>query len=174
MEELVRLAQQGNQEALSQLLEQYEPLMMTFAKKRYVDNNFEDTLQESRIAFMLAIRQYDPRFGVYFGYFVKQRIWQHLSSLSKKGQKWQEVSFFEGWKGEGEIILIDHVDLDFSIWKEQLECLLSEREQQLFELHWIQGFAISEIADHFQISINTVKTWKKRAMKKLRNALVTP
>jgi len=172
MEEIIRLAQQGNQEALSRLLKQYEPLMITFAKKRYVENSYEDTLQESRIAFILALRQYDVHFGVYFGYYVKQRIWQHLSSL-KKGQKRYDISFICNDKLEEQGILTDHVDFEFSIWKKELERILSTREQQLFELHWIQGFTISEIANEFQISINTVKTWKKRALKKLRKVLVT-
>ena len=173
MEEFVRQAQQGEQQALAILLESYQPLLISFANKRYVQNSFDDTLQEGRLAFIQAIKQYDPSYGVYFGHFIKQRIWQHLSSLLKKEKKWQDVSLFEGWQGEGQSILIDEVDLEFAVWKEQLQVLLSEREKQLFELHWIQGFSITEIADQFQISVNTAKTWKKRAVKKLKPILVT-
>ncbi|MFV9510225.1 RNA polymerase sigma factor [Tepidibacillus sp. LV47] len=173
VEELVNKAQQGDRESLSILLEKYHPLLVTFANKRYIYNSFEDTLQEARLAFILAVKQYDPSYGVFFGHYMKQKIWQHLSSLLKKEQKWQEASLFEGWQGEGHRILVDHVDLDFTVWKEQLESLLSEREKQFLELHWIQGYTIAEIADRFQVSVNTAKTWKKRAIKKLRTALIT-
>ncbi|TCS81252.1 RNA polymerase sigma factor [Tepidibacillus fermentans] len=171
MEEIVRQAQQGDQNALAILLKKYHPLIVTFANKRYIHNNFEDTLQEARLAFILAVKYYDPSYGVFFGHYIKQRIWQHLFSLMKKEQKWNHVIFFEGWQGEGHRILVDHIDLEFTIWKEQLASLLSEREKQLFELHWIQGYSISEIADRYKISINTVKTWKKRAVKKLAKFL---
>jgi len=167
MEDLIGNAQQGDVAAMEAILHRYRPLLLTFARKKYVDNSFEDTYQEAVIAAIKAISDYDPKYGVYFGTFLKNRIWQHLYSILRKQQK-HHLSFIPI---DPQRIEYEHPqqpflpDLDTPILLEQLNQLLSERERTTLYLS-IQGFSPQEIASLLQVSINTVKTYRKRIQKK--------
>ncbi|KXG43938.1 sigma-70 family RNA polymerase sigma factor [Tepidibacillus infernus] len=174
MNKKIEQAQQGNQQAMEELIQQYQPLLISFAKRKYVNHSFEETLQEGQLAFIIAVQHFDPTYGIFFGSFAKQRIWRHLTSLLRKEKKWQETILVDGWKEDYNAILSTTEDLDFRIWKEQAESILSEKEKQFFDLFWIKGFTVAEIAEQMNVSTNTVKTWKKRAIKKLREDLLSP
>ena len=168
MEDLIGKAQQGDIAAMEAILHQYKPLLLSFAKKRYVDNNFEDTYQEAVIAAIKAITDYNSNYGVYFGVFLKKRIWQHLYHLLQRQTK-SDLSF---------ILLdpekVEHphltflMDLETPIWLEQLDQILSERERTTLYLS-IQGFSTQEIANQLHVSMNTIKTYRKRIQKKGRS-----
>jgi len=168
----IEKAQQGDKTAMQLLIDQYQPLIISFAKKKYVSNQFEETYQEAVYAFIMAVKEYDAEYGVYFGTYIKQRIWRYLSSKSRKNNKWNQVIFVGEWKEDFNSLLSETIDMDFVVWQEQLANVLSEREQQFVQLVLIDGYTPKEVADRLGVSTSTVKTWRKRALKKLQISLL--
>ena len=167
MEDLIGKAQQGDIAAMEAILHQYRPLLITFAKKKYVDNSFEDTYQEAVIATIKAITEYDSTYGVYFGTFLKKRIWQHLyHQLQRQKKNAISTLLLDPHRVQHPHLTLQ-MDLDTPLWLEQLEKILSARERTTFYLS-IEGFSTQEIANQLQVSINTVKTFRKRIQKKIK------
>lgn len=178
MEGLCFKARSGDREAMKQLLVQYRPLMVHLAQ-RWPVYGFEDALQEAHVAALEAVHQFDPNVGCYFGSFLKQRIRAHLRTWGRRQVRWSERNMVASAESsrEDSFPIEEWADVQPHVgrlnieWKECLN-VLSPRERLVIEKHVIEGYSVQEIADQESVSRYTVHTWKKRAMKKLRDRVV--
>lgn len=167
MEEWLGLAKQGDRQALEDIVQRYEPLVRSEVK-RFALNDWEEACQQARLAIVEAVFLYDPSYGCYFGTFLKRRVWAALRTWQRKEWRWRrELPLsHEDWEEGGlhEPASTVFADTDWRQWLAGL----SEREQQVIIRSVVEGYSLKELAAMYHVSLETVKTWKKRALKKLR------
>ncbi|MBE6600835.1 MAG: sigma-70 family RNA polymerase sigma factor [Ruminococcaceae bacterium] len=99
---LLSKAQKGDDQAFSELLSMYEPLLLSMAAKYLIEydarEDREDLIQELRVAFFSAVRGYEAeKSEVEFGFFAKICMRNALVSRirSKKGHGVEILSIDE-------------------------------------------------------------------------------
>lgn len=166
-------AQEGDGHALERLVRMYRPLMIRLAR-RWAVCGFDDALQEAHVALLEAVRRYDASYGVYFGAYVRRRIRARLRTWGRREMRWPErhvaASADETDEGDRQPVetWADERPSHSRLWWEAWMQGLSPRERFVIERQFIDGYGLWEIAEQEAVSRHTVHTWKKRAMKKLR------
>jgi len=99
---LIRRAQQGDKDAINQIVEQNTPLVKRIIwhtlKNRYLNTlEFDDLLQEGQSSLLIAIRKFDPsknaKFSTYASYWIRQSIVRRImyedNYLKRPAWTWQ-------------------------------------------------------------------------------------
>lgn len=199
-ETLVFLAQHHNQEAAACLLSQYHGLLAAVARKNQHTLTYEDVYQEACLAFMEAIYSYQSQLGIPFAAYaaakvrgdvrtVLRRVWREEARTVKPSSRYHTTpDAQEAWEAEtrfserctqttgrfsGELDFAASVvnQLLCADWLQQSH--LSSRERTYIEA-MMRGATLQEIAHTMCVSPETVKTWRKRALLKLRNIAFMP
>lgn len=161
-----------------EICNQFQPLLLNVLK-RYGQAPFrEDLLQAGRMGLWEAYCKYDPARGSFPSFaarYVRGRMLQELtrqcrfrdvplSALAREDEKREELPLPDPRSGEA----FDRVELG------ELATLLgrslSPRERIILEEHILAGVPLADLARRYGVSAETVKTWKKRAVKKMRAA----
>ena len=181
-EELVALAQGGDEAALLQLVSQFEPLVLSVAR-RYQDVSLEDAKQHGYLAIIDAIHGYDDSLGVPFAGYARMKVhgdvrttmrkeWRHQGRMVYTRETDDEVESvglaaedkvaFINWREnpDGMVLRTEWLDL-------VKHAKLSPREALSIE-GVLKGLSSTDIAKACNVSVETAKTWRKRAMRKLR------
>nr|MBO2480051.1 hypothetical protein [Bacillota bacterium] len=174
VDERVLAAQQGNKEALADIVRLYEPLVRSIVRR--MNLSWEDACQEGRLAVVEAVYRFDPAVGCYFGTYVKKRVWGALRTWQRREWRWQAERFFAPTDEEEEEKEdwwerwpdADASGWDDTVWLAQLATMLSPRERLVLEKHIVEGQTLRELATAAGVSTETAKTWKRRALQKLR------
>lgn len=90
--ELIKKAQAGNEDAVTQLLTQYRPMMehavsFSFSALRASGWSHEDLMQEAAIALTRAVGAYDAQRGVTFGAYARRCVRNRMTSLVRASRK---------------------------------------------------------------------------------------
>lgn len=118
IEDLVRRAKVGEDDAIQALIEQYKPFVIKSCRKFSIPSyDFEDLVQYSYLSILKSIKLYN--FGkVHFTSYVMTAISNNLGDLLRKNVKqYNEVHHKEGFE-------MDFPDGDFD-----LEMVVEERER---------------------------------------------
>jgi RNA polymerase sigma factor (sigma-70 family) len=172
VDDWVMAVQHGAQEKLTDVVRHYEPLVRSLARRMNI--SWEDACQEGRLAVIEAVYRFDPAKGCYFGAYVKRRVWAALRTLQRREWRWQAESYPSMAREEDEGEWWERLPAgmsecwDDAVWMEQLATLLSAREYLVIARHVIEGQTLGELATAEGVSVETVKTWKRRALQKLR------
>ena len=163
-EEIVRLAQDGDQDATEYILKKYSPLVKKSIRTLYlIGADTEDLSQEGMIGLFKAVRNYESGENASFYTFAKLCIDRQIYSAIKASNRKKHsplnsyISFYT--KGNEEAELIDnleagsssnpeHVILDqenTSRIEELLEVHLSKMEKEILPLY-LEGMPYIEIA----------------------------
>ncbi len=163
-EEIVRLAQDGDQDATEYILKKYSPLVKKSIRTLYlIGADTEDLSQEGMIGLFKAVRNYEFGENASFYTFAKLCIDRQIYSAIKASNRKKHsplnsyISFYT--KGNEEAELIDnleagsssnpeHVILDqenTSRIEELLEVHLSKMEKEILPLY-LEGMPYIEIA----------------------------
>ena len=155
--------------------EQFYPLIHRTLNKYRIRWEREEYMQVGRIALWEAYRNYDPGRGPFAALAVPYVEGRILHAL-KRQYRLPQVPF-SSFQQDDEERAIDWPDplaeqaFNRCEWEELLETLtegLSEREQIVVREHLVQGIPMTELAQRYGVSGDTVKTWKKRALRKMR------
>lgn len=175
---LLIAAKQGDKTALTLLCEEFTPLIRATVRHypgRYKEQ--EDLLQEGFMSFIEAVLTFDDARGVYFAHYAKQRVHQGIYSSVRKTEstlKRHEGSLPDDWEtfitDAGSIGTSSNDALAVAEWHDILACL-SARERQYVTMVLVKGYTMRDVSEYEGVSIETVKTWKKRAVKKLQRAI---
>ncbi len=184
--DLIVLAKNGDEEALTQLIVNYTPLLKkVIAPYKIVGADRDDLLQEATIALIKAVKHFSPDKGQTFSTFLygvaRQRIIDLLRSSKAQSQMAlnRAVSFETLGEKDGTQNKVDPIDedgdaLDISIEKEEKDDLtqliagfLTARERQV-AFEYMDGKSYQEIADTLNISIKTVDNTLAKVRKKMR------
>ncbi|MDA8441126.1 MAG: sigma-70 family RNA polymerase sigma factor [Peptococcaceae bacterium] len=163
--ELVSLAKTGHQEAYTLLIERYEPEIRKIAYKYFLQRaEYDDLIQEGRIAIYRAIQSFDTASGHPFDHFVRMCIKRGLIDTLRSHNRRKHVnlntafSLNNNLSDENEHTYLDRmatgtdpaqtvIDLQEarSIIKD-LTQNLSAMERQVFAYHFVAGYKPHEMA----------------------------
>lgn len=180
---LVSAAQAGCPEAVDALFRMYDGTLRRIAW-RYRGVSFEDALQEARLGLLICIRAYDATRGVDFGAYVWRKVRGDVRSRMRRlwtvaarnvyadapvdgdesgtGSRWDTVA-----AGAGSGVAFDAADVELELTSLLDDAKLSPRERFAIEAG-LMGYSLAELAQSEGVSVETVKTWRKRAFAKLR------
>jgi len=186
MEKQLDAARSGNQDALNWLIQYYEPEVRKIAYKYFLHRaEYEDLLQEGRIAIYKAILSYNPQSGIPFLHFlrmvIKRKIidsirahnrQKHLNlneaySLNNVFSDDREDSFINYLTNNGNpektVIAVDETR---NCVLELMDCL-SDLERKVFQCHFLVGMKQREIAQHLDITSKSLDNAIQRIRRKI-------
>jgi len=186
VEQLVLCAKFGDSEAREQICRDFQPLVEAVAR-RYYGVSFEDACQEGYVALLQAIRFFDPLRGVPFAGFARMKVhgdvrsamrreWTHTERTAHTRMEREGDEGAEGMTPEDKLALRTwraHPDEQYESieWRELLTHAGLTRREAYSIQEGAKGRSSTEIAKEMGVSPETVKTWRKRALRKIRKAL---
>lgn len=183
IKDLVFLAQSGDQEAFSELLKAYDPLITSTVSKFRVegmlDVDSEDLRQEAILAFYSALLSYDPNISeVEFGLYAKVCICNRLVSQVRIIKKHIANSMLAYSDEDLVKYVADDGDPSKSIVEQEAEKSLmklisdnlSDMENRVFEMY-VSGMSAAEMARRLDVSEKSVSNTVYRIRKKLKSVL---
>lgn len=178
--ELVRQAQRGNKQAFEELIHRHQNRVFAVARgilKRHED--VEDISQQVFVKAYFALRKFDQRsaFTTWLYKITVNECWDLLrkrkvrplvyeSDFSEEQSRLYQASQERGVENPDPATRIDA--------KAQVERLLGfldERDRGMLILKEVEGFAIEEIAEIFDLNANTVKVRLFRARQRILSQL---
>ncbi|EPZ45562.1 sigma-70 family RNA polymerase sigma factor [Alicyclobacillus acidoterrestris] len=191
IEEAVMRAQLGEELMCLELLRRFHGLICSVARRYQGTCGFEEVYQEASLSFLVAIQLYNPGRGPFVAYAarkVRGDVRTAMRRLWRITDRRQDVHAFEGevdadaferavMEGSGDRIRPRTTPQSAWITTEILRMMieaakLSERERAW--LHgFIEGWTPEAMATAFHVSVETVRTWRKRALAKLRQSALT-
>jgi RNA polymerase sporulation-specific sigma factor len=183
--EQLEAARSGDQEALNQLIKYYEPEIRKIACKYFLPRaEYEDLLQEGRIAIFKAILSYDSKTNIPFLHFLRMVIkrklidslrahnrQKHLNlneafSLNNTLSDDQEESFLNTIPNvedpETTIIAIDET----RAFLKELTRGFSNLELTVFRYHFLAGMKQREVTQHLGLSPKSLDNAIQRIRRK--------
>ena len=190
-EELVRLAQAGDGEALPFLLDKYKNFVRTRARSYFlIGADHEDIVQEGMIGLYKAIRDYNPEklttFRAFAELCVKRQIITAIKTATR--QKHYALNSYVSlnkplYDEESDRTLLDVLegrvtnpeDLyisqeDLSHIETQIDSMLSDLEQQVLQC-FLDGSSYQEIAEELGRHVKSIDNALQRIKKKLTKLL---
>lgn len=153
-----------------ELIEQFEPLIKKQIKHLQKYELYDDLYQVGLIALWEAKRNFDATKGHFPSFahkYVRGKLLNYIRSEQKIQQRYQPFSDPE--MVESIPATVDQNQATFPI--AELLPLLSKSERIWLTEFYHHGKGPKAIASQYDVSIDTVKTWRKRAIIKLQSIL---
>ena len=177
---MVAAAASGDAAATERLYEQYKGLLVRASHREKVWIMWEDAMGAAEIAFLLAIRSYDPGRGVNFAAYAKSAVYAGVHQFFRRELRhWQHdvAILYQEDEEEPDILsgLADERDR-IGEWeiREDLKgafACLSDCERNVVELTFLLGLTQKRAAELLSVRIQTVNATRRRALRKLREFL---
>ncbi len=163
---LLNAARSGDQKALSELIQIYEPEIRKIACKYFLPkSDHEDLIQEGRIAIYKAIMAYNAKSDIPFINFLRMVIKRKLIDSLREHNRQKHANFNDAYsltENDEETMLnavssfgdpeSTVVDLDEARdFVKNLSKELSELEYKVFRYHFIDGLKQREVYEKFGI-----------------------
>lgn len=190
-EELVKLAQSGDNEALETIMERYKNLVYAKSKPYFIAGADEDDIvQEGFIGLYNAVKDFDgeklPFFGVFAGVCVSRRILTAVKAATRQkhiplnsyisldnsaadGEAPLAETVIARSAGDPEAILIDRENVDGIEYK--INKVLSKFELEVLIYH-LRDMSYKEIAKLMGRDVKAVDNAIQRIRKKLEGILL--
>ncbi|MGM0126272.1 RNA polymerase sporulation-specific sigma factor [Enterococcus sp. AZ194] len=179
--DLIQAAKEGNEDALTELFNQYRPIVYNLQKKYYIrDFDSDDWLQEGQIICYQIVKAFKEDNGATFGSFFKCAMENRVRSLLRKQHALKRrtmelsVSLEEKIETEGAEFLVDTqyeepYALENLLIREALanyEFIFSALEKEVMSAYLL-GASLEEIASHHVLDSKKIRSAYDRAKKKL-------
>ena len=178
-EEIVRLAKNGDEEALSEVFERYKMVVRIKAKTYYIaGGDPDDIIQEGMIGLFQAVRDYEEHKGATFNTFAQLCIDRQIMTAIKKAASKKNsplntsVPIPETEDREGtehaespESILVDRENAE--TMKTQLKDSLSSFENRVFDI-LLKDRNYAEIAEIMGVDKKSVDNAIQRIKRKMK------
>lgn len=175
---LLKKISTGDTESLRKLYNLYSDYL--FKIVFYILKNeadAEDTLQEIFMQIWEHSEKYDEKLGSPISWIVRVTRNKSIDKLRSKGYRERENQFeiekFYNLSSDDPSENPDSV-MTINSTSEQIKSAidtLSDIQKDLLEFAYFRGFSQSELAEHFELPLGTVKTCIRSAMIKLRDKL---
>lgn len=183
--EQLEAARSGDQDAFNQLIEQYEPEIRKIACKYFLPRaDYEDLLQEGRIAIFKAIISYDLKSEVPFVHFLRMVIKRKLIDSLRAHNRQKHLNLNEAFslnntlsddQDESFINIIPNVeDPETTIiaidearsFLKELTRGFSDLELTVFRYHFLAGMKQREVTQHLGLSPKSLDNAIQRIRRK--------
>lgn len=165
-EDLLKAARSGDEDALNELIRSYEPEIRKIACKYFLQRaDYDDLIQEGRIAIYKAIQSYNTQAEVPFLHFVRMVIKRKLIDSLRAHTRQKHINLNQAYSlnnslgdGQEEIFLnimpnaedpeatVIAIDEARSLIR-QLSQELSKLELLVFNYHFIGGYKQREVSE---------------------------
>ncbi|KAF1683574.1 RNA polymerase sigma factor [Veillonella sp. R32] len=175
----IKLAQQGNKEALDLLCKQYEGLIRKYAHASAVKCEAEDMENLLWELFLRAIKEYNTEGTVPFSGFVQSRIrYGQYNAFKKLRRQWQHESLIMNTTTDGEDSAMTFEDIidptdsaEDTVVNKQSKIQIAkafhrlpEPQQQLLYSYYVDNIPLAELARQHGISRQAMQQHKNRAL----------
>ena len=154
-------------EEFEQIAIKYEPLIKKLIAKYQLTWDYQEMYQIGLIALWKAWNNFQPEKGVFPAY-AKSYVRGRLLTEIKKRKHYYDHHLFTEELPEKPIVESDS-SLFISEWL--TKNVLSQREKLWLKEAVLLGKETKRIADEQGVSVDTVRSWKKTALRKLRKVL---
>ncbi|SES07540.1 sigma-70 family RNA polymerase sigma factor [Salipaludibacillus aurantiacus] len=152
-----------------EICKQFEPMIYGLIRRWNLGSDKEDYIQTARIALYEAWMRHDGELGAFPAY-AKSYVYGRIQQSLEKKERWQTNNVPVEPMQMGEtcpgIVFNEEERVILYDWLERTS--LTTREKDWVREALFHGHKPQEIADKFGVSVTTVKTWRKTALKKLR------
>jgi RNA polymerase sporulation-specific sigma factor len=163
---LLNAARSGDQKALSELIQIYEPEIRKIASKYFLPkSDHDDLIQEGRIAIYKALMAYNAESNIPFIHFLRMVIKRKLIDSLREHNRQKHANFNDAYSltdNEDETMLnavSNFGDPESTIlaleearnFVKNLSKELSELEYKVFRYHFIDGLKQREVYEKFGI-----------------------
>ncbi|SPF50111.1 RNA polymerase sigma factor, sigma-70 family protein [Candidatus Desulfosporosinus infrequens] len=164
---LLEAARSGNQEALNEIIQHYEPEIRMIACKYFLPRaDYDDLIQEGRIAIYRAILAYDLNQDIPFLHFVRMVIKRKLIDSLRKYTRQKHVNLNEAFSLNNAISESEETNFlsllrnaedpeSMVIANDEARSMidglnkdLSNLERLVFDHYFLQGFKQREVSEH--------------------------
>jgi len=187
---IIKLAQEGNEQAQRYLLQEYRYLVRARARAFFLKGaEYEDLLQEGFIGFLKAIRDYKTEIGCSFRYFAEICVTRQLITAVKTANRYKHYALNDYvslhgclYGDDSNITFLDvledtssHDPTGLMLVKDELDVTRELIEEKLTKmerdviLEYLLGKTYKEIAATLGIKIKAVDSAVFRAKSKLRS-----
>jgi RNA polymerase sigma factor (sigma-70 family) len=150
-------------ESFEAVLIQYEPLIKGMIKRFSYVESYDELFQVGRIALWEAYMNFDPDKG-YFPAYARSYLYGRFMQLCKK-DTFERVEATEAFLTNK--LQYEETYLDSFILEEYIKDL-SKRERMFVEFVILHRGKQKELAKREGVSYETVRSWRKSALAKLR------
>lgn len=163
---MLEAARSGNEEALNMIIQHYEPEVRMIACKYFLPRaDYDDLIQEGRIAIYKAVLSYDTKLDIPFLHFLRVVIKRKLIDILRKYTRQKHVNLNDAFSLNNVIsdseetsfisLLADAEDpATMVIANDEARSMihglnksLSNLERLVFEHYFIQGFKQREVSE---------------------------
>ncbi|RSL29776.1 sigma-70 family RNA polymerase sigma factor [Salibacterium salarium] len=156
-----------------EVAEDFSPLVLGMIKRLRIYKNTEEFTQVGFIALWKAYEKFEAgqsSFSSYAYMWVKGEMLAHLKKEALYDERYYISDFEEGAEPPAPDSLTVQQEVDsIAPYLEQL----TPREQEWVIEFSVNGRGITEIANKYNVAPTTVKSWRKSAIKKLRQLGIT-
>lgn len=182
---MLEAARSGDEEALNCIIEYYEPeVRMIACKYFYPRADYDDLIQEGRIAIYRAILSYDPQLDIPFLHFLRMVIKRKLIDSLRKYTRQKHVTLNNAYSLNN--VISDSEDTNFMsllsnaedpaatvIANEEARTIInnlnkdfSTLERRVFEDYFIHGFKQAEVSKRLGLQPKSLDNAIQRIKKK--------
>ena len=182
---MLEAARSGDEEALNQIIQHYEPEVRMIACKYFLPRaDYDDLIQEGRIAIYRAVLSYDTNLSIPFLHFLRMVIKRKLIDSLRKYTRQKHVNLNDAYSlnnvvTESEetsfISLLANVEdpATMVIANDEARSMihgvnkdLSNLERLVFEHYFIQGFKQREVSEHLGLPAKSLDNAIQRIKRK--------
>lgn len=172
------------------VLRDFEKLIYKLANKSYVRYNrkyaFEDILQEAKVSAIRAYRNYDPSKNTklithlhnYINFYLSHYFRADtglikipnkvLRDENKQKPELVHNDFLYDNSSDHEHPFLDNSIVDLKIQLEELLDTLNDKEKEILNLIYIEGYTYDEVAIMYNVSRQAINNTANKSIKKLR------
>ena len=182
---MLEAARSGNEEALNLVIQHYEPEVRMIACKYFLPRaDYDDLIQEGRIAIYKAVLSYDTNLDIPFLHFLRMVIKRKLIDTLRKHTRQKHVNLNEAYSlnnviSESEetsfISLLANTEDPATrvIANDEAQSMihalnenLSNLERLVFEHYFVQGFKQREVSEHLGLPAKSLDNAIQRIKRK--------
>ena len=186
--EIVALAQQGNKKMLGVILQAFDIKLRKIAHTSAYKGFAEDGEQIERVAVVKALEKWGQRQDFEkLPAFIVSKSYTAISSEWKRRHKEEEMTcpyeIESGCEFAEEVLTADAAQTTRTYFEQQqlqqdfaevqeLLVQLSPKQEELIELHFLEGWSNGELAQRFGVSPAAISKTIKKGLTKLRQLLL--
>jgi len=180
---MLEAARSGNEDALNDIIQHYEPEVRRIASKYFLPRaDYDDLLQEGRIAIYTAILSYDINLDIPFLHFLRMVIKRKLIDSLRKYTRQKHINLNEAYSlntmiSESEetsfLALLPNAEDPASLLIANDQALsmindlnMTNLERLVFEHYFIQGFKPREVSKNLGLQPKSLDNAIQRIRRK--------
>ena len=174
----VLLAQSGDQGSMQDLIDQFTPLLKHYSRILYVEDSFNElVLSFIEIVHAIPLESLkNNNDGVIVKYIVTSLKNAYVAHVRKNTKEispvvsWEEMTESQHSKALSPIDDLDKVRFDDLL---SVCPTLTVKEKEILTLVYLYGYSSVEIANKFSSSKQNINQIKRRALQKMKSAMVS-